>query len=87
MAQREEQIEQAAKDIARKWYHDPNNETAYIAARQGMLWADKHPKPNLVDIDKVCKWLEEHYQQYDEIGLDMYGQLITENLRKDMMEE
>ena len=48
MTQREEEITQAAKEIARKWYHDPNNETAYIAARQGMLWADEHPSIDTV---------------------------------------
>ena len=62
---REEEITQAAKEIARKWYHDPNNETAYIAARQGMLWSDEHPKPNLVDINKVVEWLKENVTYTD----------------------
>lgn len=85
MTPREEEITQAALEMY------SGAVSGHLAMRVGFetgaKWSDEHPKPNLVDIDKVCKWLEEHYQQYDEIGLDMYGQLITENLRKDMMEE
>ena len=86
MTQREEQREQAAKEIARKWYHDPNNETAYIAARQGMLWSDEHPSQELKEkfIDKAWEWI---FRVFVITAPLDFQEAIEKEFRKEMTEE
>ena len=31
----------------------------------GVKWADEHPKEELVSVDKVCEWWEQHVADYD----------------------
>ena len=45
-------------------------------------WADENPKKGLVDIDRVCEWLDDHLDDY---GHDYYDYLIAD-LRKAMEE-
>jgi hypothetical protein len=45
---RDEEIEQVAKDIARKFYNEENPNIAYRSVRQGILWADQHPSTDTV---------------------------------------
>ena len=46
----------------------------------GLKWADENPKEDLVSIDKVCEWLNDHIDDY---GHDYYDDLIAD-LRKKM---
>jgi len=38
-----------------------NQNRAFVA---GAKWADRNPRKGLVDIDKVCEWLEENLDNY-----------------------
>ena len=49
---------------------------------EGAQWADENPKKGLVDIDRVCEWLDDHLDDY---GHDYYDYLIAD-LRKAMEE-
>ena len=55
---REEQARQAIID----WQYDGSEpETFEVGFLEGVKWADEHPRKGLVDIDKACKYLEEHH--------------------------
>ena len=49
---REEEMEEFAKGYA-SLYVDNN----YYAIKAGVEWADEHPRKGLVDIEKVCNFL------------------------------
>lgn len=57
---------------------------AYNAALEMAAWKDQQ-KINM--INKTIKWIEDNYQQYDEIGVNYCGELITDNLRKFLKQE
>ena len=76
---RENEIEEFAKEVGRKWYNDGHESVAYASARQGALWADENPKPNLVDIDKATKWFKSwNMLRYvsEQIGEDGYPENV-----------
>ena len=51
----------------------------------GALWRDEHPRKGLVDIDKVCEFIETHYAEY--MDFDNFNcNLFVYNLRKAMEE-
>ena len=41
-----------------------NHSHLMCAVIEGAEWADIHPRKGLVDIEKVCEWLEEHLLDY-----------------------
>lgn len=67
---REIEIEEFAKEIGRKWYNDGHESVAYASARQGALWADKHPSREVVE--RVCQLFMEHecIERYDPKAFD-----------------
>ena len=32
-----------------------------LAFKEGAKWADEHPKQDLINIEKVCKWLDGNF--------------------------
>ena len=54
---REEQIRKEANRTS-------NNSDEFYAFMQGAEWVDENPKEGLVSIDKVCKWIEEHMNEF-----------------------
>lgn len=57
MTKRDNEIHKAARE------HSDNrdNRMSFICGAQ---WADQHPKDNLVDIDKVCEWVQTNADKY-----------------------
>ena len=53
---RREEIQQAATNYQRQFPKRYVNELHYI---NGAEWADSHPRTGLVDIDKVCEWIDD----------------------------
>lgn len=66
------------------WIRQCNREVFIMGAE----WADEHPRKGLVDIDKVCNWLSEHF--YDDEFMKFYdivdSDSVIEGLRKAMEE-
>ena len=80
---REEQINEYLKER-----NIPVDSLEANSIKEGIDWADEHPKGGLVSIDKVCKYLESlTYQDYDGAPLERYvSDYIINNLRKTMEE-
>ncbi len=66
---REEQIKQKAHEISQMCFPDsqniwarPNIEAQCVqsACCEMVRWADENPKEGLVNIDKVCEWLNKN---------------------------
>ena len=53
-AEIQEQAKLAKREFIARHNWSGNQETGF---KEGAKWADQHPKPNLVDIDKACEWL------------------------------
>ena len=71
---REEEIEQVAKDIARKFYNEENPNLAYRSVRQGILWADQHPRKGLWDAKKVIDYI------YNHAHVRTFGDIVIDNM-------
>lgn len=57
---------------------------------RGVQWADEHPKDNLVDIDKVCKFIENKayiYVEFSALGVYVDTDSLIKDLRKAMKGE
>lgn len=50
----------------------------------GAEWADQHPRKGLVDIEKVCEWLDLH-MPFGEVDKKLRDEVI-DNLKKAMEE-
>ncbi len=75
---REEERKQAAENFLDK------NKNIYFYAdafEGGAVWADEHPRKGLVDIDKVCKWLEKggYFVNNTETIEDFRNAMMNEN--------
>ena len=53
--------------------------------KAGVEWADQHPRKGLVDIEKVCKFINENVREYHKSGVFHIGDFIKD-LRKAMEE-
>ena len=62
--QRNQAIEQAAYQNTLEKNQGHYYTDWYFGFINGAQWADEHPKDNLVDIDKVCEWLEENANKF-----------------------
>ena len=64
----DKQAESFAQCVANEHKENKRELTEFdikIAFRLGAIWADNHPREGLVDMDKVCKWLEENVTYTD----------------------
>lgn len=52
--QRKDEIQKAA-DSLDLWH------AGEIMFKMGAEWSDKHPRKDLIEIDKACKWLEDNF--------------------------
>jgi len=84
---REIQITNFASNYSKSCY--PNDDYVSYAARgdiaqaciDAINWADEHPRKGLVDIDKVCKWLEKggYFVNNTETIEDFRNAMMNEN--------
>ena len=51
----------------------------------GAKWVDEHPRKGLVDIEKVCKWLEDRIK-HDSIDYPIASMYLIKDLREAMMD-
>lgn len=66
---REEEIRQASENYGNQKYSDGIN--ALICAedfKEGVNWADKHPRKGLWDAEKVIKFIKEELPHYVELN-------------------
>ena len=57
---RKEEIKKGAFDA----FPNEGWERQRVSFVQGALWADEHPRKGLLDIEKVCEWLENNMHDY-----------------------
>ena len=52
--------------------------------KAGVEWADQHPRKGLVDIEKVCDFIEENIDNYLYINRDWNAPQIKSNFIEDL---
>lgn len=86
-----EKILQSAQEYTSSGDYSPSLKDCFIA---GVKWADENPKEGLVNIDKVCQWLENEcdIKEYlsgifsGSCSIDFDFEKLSNNLRKAMEE-
>lgn len=73
-------IDDKAKEIGLKWYHDPNNDTAYRAANQMGIWA-KETILNM-SMDWLRTAFKEYGIQFPESAMDLFLSDYKQSMEK-----
>lgn len=89
---RQYQLTGAAIDYCRKELPHYDGEALgeiVDAFEAGAEWADEHPKEGLVNLDKVCEWLENKCENKREYISGLFGgpcsiNIMFENISKDL---
>lgn len=85
---REEQIEKAKAELFPIGDNGRNYEQALSASGfdLGVMWADEHPRKGLVDIDRMCEWLDKNMDKYATWS-DYINPDIVEDIKQAMKDE
>ena len=90
---REEEIKKAEVEYFNETYFDGCDYVGEVAKTAafiaGAKWADEHPKDGLVNLDKVCEWLENKCENKREYISGLVGgpcsiNIMFENISKDL---
>lgn len=90
---REEEIKKAEVEYFNETYFDGCDYVGEVAKTAafiaGAKWADEHPKDGLVNLDKVCEWLENKCENKREYISGLFGgpcsiNIMFENISKDL---